>query len=204
MTNSPAEPGAETPQQKADRIAEARRTRRANQTVRNLIGSLIASLAIVLFLVLVVVRPDPAPLTVDYLAAAAEAEASLGTAVIAPIVPPTWSANRAELAGSGGVDEWAVGFITENRTFLGLLQGFTDEQSWLRDALRDPGEGESVRIAGVEWQRYDRRGVEGVGLREIALVTSTADSTVVLYGTASDADLEVLANAVAAELPAAD
>ncbi|MBA4247938.1 MAG: DUF4245 domain-containing protein [Microbacterium sp.] len=204
MTNSPSEPGAETPQQKADRIAEARRTRRANQTVRNLIGSLIASLAIVLFLVLVVVRPDPAPLTVDYLAAAAEAEASLGTAVIAPIVPPTWSANRAELAGSGGVDEWAVGFITENRTFLGLLQGFTDEQSWLRDALRDPGEGESVRIAGVEWQRYDRRGVEGVGLREIALVTSTADSTVVLYGTASDADLEVLANAVAAELPAAD
>lgn len=204
MTNSPAEPVAETPQQKADRIAEARRTRRANQTVRNLIGSLIASLAIVLFLVLVVVRPDPAPLTVDYLAAAAEAEASLGTAVIAPIVPPTWSANRAELAGSGGIDEWAVGFITDNRTFLGLLQGFTDEQSWLRDALRDPGDGDTVRIAGVEWQRYDRRGVEGVGLREIALVTSTADSTVVLYGTASDADLEVLANAVAAELTAAD
>lgn len=204
MTHSTTEPGAETPQQKADRIAEARRKRRANQTVRNLIGSLVASLAIVLFLVLVVVRPDPAPLTIDYLAAAAEAEASLGTEVVAPIVPPTWSANRAELAGSGGIDEWAIGFITDNRTFLGLLQGFTDEQSWLRDALRDPGEGESVRIAGVEWQRYDRRGVEGVGLREIALVTNTADSTVVLYGTASDADLEVLATAVAAELPAAD
>lgn len=204
MTDSTTEPGAETPQQKADRIAEARRKRRANQTVRNLIGSLVASLAIVLFLVLVVVRPDPAPLTIDYLAAAAEAEASLGTEVVAPIVPPTWSANRAELAGSGGIDEWAIGFITDNRTFLGLLQGFTDEQSWLRDALRDPGEGESVRIAGIEWQRYDRRGVEGVGLREIALVTNTADSTVVLYGTASDADLEVLATAVAAELPAAD
>lgn len=204
MTHSTTEPGAETPQQKADRIAEARRKRRANQTVRNLIGSLVASLAIVLFLVLVVVRPDPAPLTIDYLAAAAEAEASLGTEVVAPIVPPTWSANRAELAGSGGIDEWAIGFITDNRTFLGLLQGFTDEQSWLRDALRDPGEGESVRIAGIEWQRYDRRGVEGVGLREIALVTNAADSTVVLYGTASDADLEVLATAVAAELPAAD
>ena len=97
MTRSTTEPGAETPQQKADRIAEARRKRRANQTVRNLIGSLVASLAIVLFLVLVVVRPDPAPLTIDYLAAAAEAEASLGTEVVAPIVPPTWSANRAEL-----------------------------------------------------------------------------------------------------------
>lgn len=194
----------ETPEEKADRVAEARRKRRANQTTRNLIGSLVASLGIVLFLVLVVVRPDPAPLAIDYVAAAAEAEASLGTAVIAPVVPPTWSANRAELAGSGGVDEWAIGFITAERTFLGLLQGFTDEQSWLRDALRDPGDGESVRIAGVDWQRYDRRGVDGVGLREIALVTTTAESTVVLYGTASDADLEILATAVAAELPGTD
>ncbi|MEN9619939.1 MAG: hypothetical protein RL499_132 [Actinomycetota bacterium] len=196
--------GAETPQEKADRIAEARRKRRANQTVRNLIGSLIASLAIVLFLVLVVVRPEPTPLPVDYRAAAAEAEASLGTAVLAPVVPPTWSANRAELAGSGGIDEWAIGFITADKTFLALLQGFTDEQSWLQDALRDPGAGETVTIAGVEWQRYDRRGVEGVGLREIALVTATPDSTVVLYGTASDADLEALATAVAAELPPTD
>lgn len=209
VTDSPAdsgafEPGAESPQQKADRVAEARRKRRANQTTRNLIGSLVASLGIVLFLVLVVVRPDPAPLAIDYVAAAAEAEASLGTSVIAPAVPPTWSANRAELAGSDGVDEWAIGFITADRTFLGLLQGFTDERSWLQDALRDPGEGESVNIAGVDWQRYDRRGVDGVGLREIALVTSTAESTVVLYGTASDADLELLATAVAAELPGTD
>lgn len=196
--------GAETPQEKADRVAEARRKRRANQTVPNLIGSLIASLAIVLFLVLVVVRPEPTPLSIDYIAAASEAEASLGTAVIAPIVPPTWSANRAELAGSGGIDEWAIGFITADNTFLGLLQGFTDEQSWLSDALRDPGAGEAVQIAGVDWQRYDRRGVDGVGLREIALVTSTADSTVVLYGTANDTDLELLATAVAAELPPAD
>ena len=199
----PAESGAETPEQKADRVAEARRKRRANQTTRNLIGSLAASLGIVLFLVLVVVRPDPVPLAIDYAATAAEAEASLGTTVISPVVPPTWSANRAEFAGSGGVDEWNIGFITADRTFLGLLQGFTDEQGWLRDALRDPGEGERVIIAGVEWQRYDRRGVDGVGLREIALVTSTPDSTVVLYGTASDADLELLATAVAAELPPA-
>ena len=195
------DPGAETPEQKADRVAEARRKRRANQTTRNLIGSLVASRATVLFLGLVVVRPDPAPLAINYLAAAAEAEASLGTPVVAPIVPPSWSANRAELAGSGGIDEWAIGFITANKTFLGLLQGFTDEQSWLQDALRDPGEGERVSIAGVDWQRYDRRGVDGVGLREIALVTTTAESTVVLYGTASDADLELLAAAVAAELP---
>lgn len=199
---APLDDGRETPQQKADRIAEARRKRRANQTTRNLIGSLVASLAIVLFLVLVVVRPDPVPLEIDHLAAAAQAEASLGTDVVAPIVPPTWQANRAELGGSAGVDEWAIGFITADDTFLAVLQGFTDESTWLRDALRDPGDGDTVTVAGREWQYYDRRGVDGIGLREVALVTRTPDSTVVLYGTASNADLELLATAVAAELPA--
>jgi hypothetical protein len=192
----------ETPDEKAARVAEARRKRRANQTTRNLVGSLAASLGVVLFLVLVVVRPDPEPLTIDYVATAAEAEASLGLSVVSPVVPPSWSANRAQLAGSGGVDEWTIGFITADNTFLSVLQGFTDEQGWLRGALRDPGDGEQVTIAGVDWQRYDRRGVDGVGLREIALVTTTSESTVVLFGTASDADLELLATAVAAELPA--
>ena len=114
-TSGSFEPGTETPEHKADRVAEARRKRRANQTTRNLIGSLVASLGIVLFLVLVVVRPDPVPLEIDHLAAAAQAEASLGTDVVAPIVPPTWQANRAELAGSRGVDEWTIGFITADR-----------------------------------------------------------------------------------------
>ncbi len=201
-TSGSFEPGTETPEQKADRVAEARRKRRANQTTRNLIGSLVASLGIVLFLVLVVVRPDPVPLEIDHLAAAAEAEASLGTDVVAPIVPPTWTANRAELAGNDGVDEWAIGFLTPDDTFLAVLQGFTDESSWLRDALRDPGEGVTVTLADRKWQLYDRRGVDDIGLRAIALVTRTADSTIVLYGTASDADLQLLATAVAAELPA--
>lgn len=190
----------ETPDEKASRVAEARRKRRANQTTKNLVASVVASLAIVLFLVLVAVQVQPTPAPIDHIVSGAEAEASLGTLVVSPVVPPSWSANRAELAGSNGVDEWNIGFITDNNTFLGLLQGFTNEQSWLRDALRDPGDGEAVSIAGVNWQLYDRRGVDGVGLREIALVTSTIDSTVVLYGTASDEDLELLATAVAAEL----
>jgi len=191
----------ETPDEKAARVAEARRRRRANQTTKNLVLSLAASLGIVLFLVLVVVRPDPAPLVIDHLAAATEAEQSLGTTVVAPIVPPTWVANRAELAGSGGVDEWTIGFITADETFIGLVQGFDANPTWLRDALRDPGEGDSVEIAGQSWQRYDRRDVEGVGLREYALVIESPDSTIVLYGTASDDDFELLATAVAAELP---
>lgn len=193
----------ETPDEKAARVAEARRRRRSNQTAKNLVLSIAASLGIVLFLVLVVVRPDPAPLVIDHLSAATEAEQSLGETVAAPIVPPKWVANRAELAGSGGVDEWTIGFITADETFIGLVQGFDANPTWLRDTLRDAGEGDEIEIAGLTWQRFDRRGVDGVGLREYALVTETAGSTIVLYGTAVDADFALLATAVAADLPAA-
>ena len=193
----------ETPDEKAARVAEARRRRRSNQTAKNLVLSIAASLGIVLFLVLVVVRPDPARLVIDHLAAATEAEQSLGETVAAPIVPPTWVANRAELAGSGGVDEWTIGFITADETFIGLVQGFDANPTWLRDTLRDAGEGDDVEIAGLTWQRFDRRGVDGVGLREYALVTETGSSTIVLYGTAVDDDFALLATAVAADLPVA-
>lgn len=193
----------ETPDEKAARVAEARRRRRSNQTAKNLVLSIAASLGIVLFLVLVVVRPDPAPLVIDHVAAAAEAEQSLGETVAAPIVPPTWVANRAELAGSGGVDEWTIGFITADETFIGLVQGFDANPTWLRDTLRDAGDGDEVEIAGLTWQRFDRRGADGVGLREYALVTETDSSTIVLYGTAVDDDFALLATAVAADLPAA-
>ena len=143
----------ETPDEKAARVAEARRRRRSNQTAKNLVLSIAASLGIVLFLVLVVVRPDPAPLVIDHLAAATEAEQSLGETVAAPIVPPTWVANRAELAGSGGVDEWTIGFITADETFIGLVQGFDANPTWLRDTLRDAGEGDDVEIAGLSQNR---------------------------------------------------
>jgi hypothetical protein len=191
----------ETADEKAARMAEARRRRRANQTTKNLLLSLAASLGIVLFLVLVVVRPDPAPLVIDHLAAAAQAEQSLGTTVVAPVVPPSWVANRAELAGSGGVTEWTIGFITADQTFIGLVQGFDANPTWLRNALRDPRTGEQIVIAGTTWQLYDRRGNDAVGLRQYALVTETAASTIVLYGTASDDDFALLATSVAAELP---
>jgi hypothetical protein len=47
----------ETPDETAARKAENSRAHRANQTTRNLLLALLASLAIVLFIVLVVVRP---------------------------------------------------------------------------------------------------------------------------------------------------
>ncbi|MEO7348435.1 MAG: DUF4245 domain-containing protein, partial [Terrimesophilobacter sp.] len=65
----------ETPQEAADRRAEASRVRRQSKTFVNLVIALLASLAVVAVVVLVVVRPDAAPREpIDYAAIAAEAD----------------------------------------------------------------------------------------------------------------------------------
>lgn len=192
----------ETPEETAARVAESRRRRRANQSTKNLVLSLVASLGIVLFLLVVVVRQTPTPPPVDYQSTAADASLSLGTDVQAPIVPPTWAANRADLTASGGVREWYIGFLTDTDAFIALVQGFDTNPTWLDDLLRGASGGVPVEIAGVEWSLYDRRGVDAVGSRQYALVTEAAESTIVLYGTASEDEFAILATAIAADLPA--
>jgi len=191
----------ETMEEKTRRIAENRRKRRANQTTRNLVLSLVASLSIVLFLIVVTVREAPAPLDIDYRASALEAEGGLGQPVVAPDVPADWVSNRADLTGDTTVTEWYIGFITPSERFIALVQGFDANPSWLADQLRQPQSSDEVEIGGVAWTLYDRRGIESVGNRQYALVTETPTSTVVLYGTANEADFAQLAVAVAAELP---
>lgn len=192
----------ETPEETAARVAESRRRRRANQSTKNLVLSLVASLGIVLFLVVVVIRQEPTPPAVDYQTTASEASAALGTEVQAPSVPPTWSANRADLTTNSGVREWYVGFLTDSDGFIALVQGFDANPTWLDDVLQGATGEEPVTIAGTDWTLYDRRGVDAVGTRQYALVTEAAESTIVLYGTASESEFALLATAIAADLPA--
>jgi hypothetical protein len=50
------------------------------------------------------------------------------------------------------------------------------------------------------WQVYDRRDVQDPGNLAYAMTTVDGDSTIVLGGTASDTEFEVLAETVGAEL----
>ena len=59
-----------------------------------------------------------------------------------------------------------------------------------------------VTIGDRVWTVYDRRDVQDPGNLAYALTTVDGDSTIVLGGTASDAEFEVLADAVGAELDA--
>ena len=188
----------ETPEETAARRAENSRKHRANQTLLNLVLATAASLGIVAFLFAVVVRPDAAPPEpVDYISVAESANADVP--LVAPIVPVDWYANAARFRTEFGVPTWYVGFITADAGFIALNQGIDANVSWVTSEVDGRTPTGEASIGGLEWQVYDHRDVEESGNYAYALVTELVGSTVVLHGTASDAEFESLAASIATE-----
>ncbi len=188
----------ETPGETAARKAETSRRHRANQTLLNLVVALVASLAIVLFLVLVVVRPSqPAPPAVDYRAAAAQAQPGAKARLAAPDLPKGWSANGAETkTGADGIVTWTVGFITPQNQYIGLVQGVDANETWVSNAVEQSRSTGSQRLGGARWLVYDRRDASDVGNYAYSMSTTAEGSSFVLHGTASTKEFHTLASAL--------
>lgn len=195
---------AETPQETAQRKADASARRRSNQTALNLFIAVLASFVIVAFLYMVVVRPDQGPLydSVDYLADARDAAAAVEQPIVAPPLPDDWSANVARLdtKAADGVTVWRVGFTTPEGAYLEIIQGIDANASWVADRVRDARAGEAITLDGVRWTSYDRRTASDPGNVAYALVTTVDASTIVLAGTADDDEFAYLATAIAKEI----
>ena len=196
---------AETPDEVAERKAAASAKRRSNQTALNLVFALLASLGVVALVVLVVVRPssierDP----IDYAAVAADAQSAVDVSLVVPELPKRWSANRAELetAGDDGIDSWQIGLLTPGDQYIGFVQGIRVDDRWVSEQTASAEATDRVTIGDRVWQVYDRRDVDDPGNLAYILTTAEGDSTIVLGGTASDAEFEVLADAVDAQLDA--
>ena len=185
-------------QEAAPTAAERRAARRANQTTFNLVIALIASLGVVGLLVAVVIRPDVSRPAIDYVAVGTTAQASVDEPLAIPDLPDGWSANRAELVPdpADGVTRWEVGFLTPEGDYIGFVQGVDANASWLADQVRSAAISGSQEHGGLRWDAYDRRDVADPGNVAFALVTTSGASTIVLGGTASDAEFAVLATAV--------
>ncbi|MDQ1548282.1 MAG: hypothetical protein QOH69_3186 [Actinomycetota bacterium] len=189
----------ETPEETAARKAENSRAHRANQTTRNLILALLASLAIVLFTVLVVVRPGTNLVTpVNYRSVAAQAQKDVSETLASPALPSGWHSNDAELkTDSGKTVTWYVGLITPKQQFIALEQGIHTSDTWFGSLLGKAQATGHVTIDGVRWTVYDQRGASGVGNFPYALAATIDGSQLVLHGSASNAEFRVLASAVA-------
>lgn len=195
---------AETPDEIADRKAAARSARRSNQTTFNLVVALIASLLVGGIVVFSwVARPAVSQLEpVDYKAVAVDAQSAVDVPLAVPVLPPGWSANRAELvpAGTDGVESWQIGFLTPSGEYIGLVQGIDANNTWVGLQTANHEASDRFELDGVGWTSYDRRDQPDTGNLAYALVATFDRSTVVLGGTATDDEFRTLAAAVAQEL----
>jgi len=200
----------ETPEETAARKAQNSRNHRANQTLRNLIYSLIATLALTLLIVAVVVRPDPAETpAVDYHTVAAESQVQASEPLVDPDLPPAFTSNSAELTNSAdGVSTWYIGLITPTKEFIGVTQGINANPTWIAQQLESQPATGTETIDGREWDIYDHRDEKDPGNLAYAMVTivpgasmdDSNDTAYILFGTADANEFRTVAASVDAEL----
>jgi hypothetical protein len=177
----------ETPDETAARKAENSRAHRANQTTRNLILALLASLAVVLFVVLVVIRPDNTSVKyVNYRSVAASAQPSVSQPLVAPALPATWKSNSAVLKdGDGDGTTWYVGLITPKQQFIAIEEGISTGDTWFGSLLGKAQPTGHATIAGVRWTIYDQRTTADSGNFQYSLTATVAHIHFVLHGSAA-------------------
>lgn len=192
----------ETAQETADRKAASSARYRGSKTLVNLVAAVLATLGIVIVMVLVVMRYDqPAPDPIDVGTAAAEASASLGVTVVDPAVPDGWAANAAELrSGPAGIEQWYVGWVTADEAFASLTQGVGADATWLAATTREAEPDGTFDVDGVTWRYADQRDLDDTGNHAWVAWTQDDASTFVVAGTADDAEMRALVDAVTAEL----
>ena len=195
----------ETPEETAVRKADDAVKRRQRQTVRNLVASLLASLAVVAVIVLIVPRSDtPIERDVDVRAVAAQAQAGIEQELAVPELPDGWRSNDASLrqGEADGVRAWYAGYLTPSNEYAGMYQGLGANPTWTAELLANTIATGVVMIDGVEWTVYDNRESDAdVGNARYGLVTEAGESTFVLLGTAAPEEFETLARAI---VPAID
>jgi hypothetical protein len=192
----------ETPEETAARKAENSRAHRANQTTRNLILALLASLVLVLFVVLVVVRPSTNLVqSVNYLTVAAQAQPDVKETLAAPVLPKGWKSNDAELkTDTGKTVTWYVGLITPKQQFIAIEQGIATGDTWFGSLLGKAQPTGHVTIDGIRWTIYNQRTASGVGNFPYSLAGTIGGSHFVLHGSADDAEFHELASDITAQL----
>ncbi|MFT4123878.1 MAG: DUF4245 family protein [Microbacteriaceae bacterium] len=189
----------ETPEETAARTAAASARYRDSKTLRNLVAALIGTVAIVVALVAIVVRPDPQlDLDVDWHQVAAEA----ATPVVDPQLPEGWVANAAEMRGSGDSDYWYIGFVTPEGDFAAVEQHDSPDDDLVADLLPKGSTGPVTQTAGgVSWSAYTAADAADAGNYARLWEAQGTASQIVIYGTADAEEFATFARAVGQAIP---
>lgn len=181
--------GPEDPAAKAQRTAKARAERRARQTMKNLVWSLLASLGLVALLIIVVVRPDTNLVeTVDWEEVALQSESNLPGDPVVPMLSDLWSSNRAEVTSEPGSEAtWSIGLLGPEDSYVFVDQGFGATENWVAVRTENfPSTGTiDFGYSGpniVTWVEYDRRDVDPGGNNAYVVVYDAGESIIVVGG----------------------
>ncbi|MBF4993062.1 DUF4245 domain-containing protein [Arthrobacter gandavensis] len=156
------------------------------------------TLAIVLVPVLLNPYQKPQPRNVDVQAIAAEAAADAGYDPLAPDLPEGWTSNYArwDSGVNSGVPAWEVGYLTPDTEFIRLTQTNSGNPTWVSQTTRDSLVAGERNAGGATWQLRDSANGEA------HLVTEVDGMTVVLSSEGDLSSVDVLAEAVLADLAA--
>lgn len=133
-------------------------------------------------------------------AEASRAASVAGFAPLAPELPEGWSSNFARWTGGGadGVAHWQVGYVTAENEFLSITQTSGANPTWLAQQTDQAPVVGNRDVAGYNWEIRHQPEVDR------SLVLERKGTTVIIQGTASDQEFEILASAVTEGLAPAE
>lgn len=192
----------ETPQETADRKAEASRVYRSSQTFRNLIAALIVTVAVVAIIVLAVPRGEPAPRAeIDVAAVAANVESTMGSPVLVPDLPANWQVNAAELVDAA-VPVWDITVAVPEQGFVHIAQAFDADVTWAPQVLSGIAPTDSQMIDGREWDEFVVKDPSSNANISYALGTQAGSDYVLLYGSLPEEATAELASSLSTQIDA--
>ncbi|MFJ4039296.1 DUF4245 family protein [Microbacterium sp. NPDC090007] len=192
----------ETPQETADRKAEASKRYRSSKTFRNLIAALLATVGVVLVVIAAVPRGEPVPQPQpDVPALAAELGQDRGRPVLAPALGEGWRVNQASTEGVGGVEAWTMVYVRSGEPgFLRVAQGFDTDEAWVAQVLDGTRSTETTEIDGITWNVYRPSNPSGTGNIDYALATPAGPDHVLVYGDAAPETAALAAASVTSQI----
>ncbi|WP_026819253.1 DUF4245 domain-containing protein [Arthrobacter castelli] len=111
---------------------------------------------------------------------------------LSPQLPNGWTSNFARWTSGGadGVSYWEVGFVTAAHEFLSITQTAEANPTWLAQQTEEAPRVGQRTIDGHSWTIRHQPEVER------SLVLEWKGTTVIITGTASDQEFDILASAV--------
>lgn len=168
-----------------DPVPTGKPNARMRQTVGDMVRSMAVVLAVVAVLMLISWRPEPDPVrVVDPVPITNLAVSRAEFPILIPAIDdlrPT-SARWEPTIASGDVPVWHIGYVTPEEQYLQLTQSTVSDPNYLEEQTLTGAMTEILEIEGAQWQLY-------VSKDESALVNMDNGVTTIVRGTGAKEDL---------------